>query len=507
MCCGFRIKRCASSQAGYRGRSPPLHCPTPPGRRYGYCVPASRSPWRCAPAWMMTPIRKSPAGTCGRVIKLSSASSARVHRTRALPCASGCSHRPIGQRMPAPLIELKDLTRIYRLGDTEVRALDQVNLGVQRGEFLAIMGASGSGKSTLMNICGCLDQPSGGQYLFEGLELAHLSEPALAHIRSERIGFVFQSFNLLARTSAVENVALPLIYTASGPSRRAARLSRAREALAGLGLRGREENTPAQLSGGQQQRVAMARALINHPDLLLADEPTGNLDTRTSHEIMQTLRTLNRQQNVTVLVVTHERDIADYADRVITMRDGKIISDEVNAAPTEVPSRAELLSAASVPPPAPNVVPLSAAITGRAPAASRSLPARGTATVATPSLSFASMILSTAAQAVIRNKLRSLLTMLGVFIGVAALIAMVAVGQGANQAVQKQIESLGTNLLVVVPGATTASGVRVGLGSASTLTTADAAALRRDDPAVTSVGYMIRQLSQVQYGSQNWTTS
>lgn len=380
--------------------------------------------------------------------------------------------------MSTPLIELRNITRIYRLGESEVRALDDVSVTIERGEFVAIMGSSGSGKSTLMNVCGCLDQPTGGQYLFDGDALAHLDEPALARIRSERLGFVFQSFNLLPRTSAVENVALPLFYSANGPARRSERLQRARAALADLGLSGREGNSPSQLSGGQQQRVAIARALINRPELLLADEPTGNLDTRTSHEIMQTLRTLNARQGVTVVVVTHERDIADYADRVITMRDGKIISDEHNESAAPSPSRPMTQEAVT-----------------------------GWGTSARPSLGFAGMVLATAIQAIGRNKLRAVLTTLGVFIGVAALIAMVAVGQGANEAVARQIESLGTNLLVVLPGATTAGGVRAGSGSASTLTVSDAQALRREATAVAEVGYIIRQLSQVQYGGVNWSTS
>ena len=388
--------------------------------------------------------------------------------------------------MPDAVIEASGLTKIYRLGDVEVRALDDVSLTIRRGEFVAIMGSSGSGKSTLMNVLGCLDRPTSGRYVFEGGDVAALPEPELARIRSERIGFVFQSFNLLARTSAIENVALPLFYAGSGPARHAERLARARDALQALGLGGRERNTPSQLSGGQQQRVAIARALISGPSILLADEPTGNLDSRTSHEIMETLCSLNRQQGLTVIVVTHETDIAAYTDRIITMRDGRIQSDE--------PNRSTASGSASG-------------------ATTAALFRTGAATTPRPGVAsgpvwgFAVMTLSAAVQALGRNKLRSALTMLGVLIGVAALIAMVAVGRGANEAVKKQIESLGTNLLVVLPGATTAGGVRAGSGSASTLTVNDAEAIRREAASVGLVSYLIRQLGQVQYGSQNWTTS
>ena len=237
--------------------------------------------------------------------------------------------------MTEPIIKLEHITRTYHVGDVDVHALNDVSLAIEAGEFLAIMGHSGSGKSTLMAILGCLDQPSSGRYLFEGTDVAGLEEPERAQLRSERLGFVFQSFNLLARTSALENVALPLFYTASGPASAISRTERAREALELLGLGDRERNTPGQLSGGQQQRVAIARALINSPGLLLADEPTGNLDTRTSHEIMETLTKLNREQGVTIVVVTHEADIAAYADRVLTMRDGQVISDKRNPKPAK----------------------------------------------------------------------------------------------------------------------------------------------------------------------------
>ena len=208
--------------------------------------------------------------------------------------------------MPEPVIRVENVTRTYHVGDVDIHALRGVSLVVERGEFVAIMGSSGSGKSTLMSILGCLDRPTSGSYYFEGVDVAQLSEPDLARLRSERLGFVFQSFNLLPRTSAIENVALPLFYAASGSSRRAARVERAQAALNLLGLGDRARNTPGQLSGGQQQRVALARALINTPSLLLADEPTGNLDSRTSHEIMETLQSLNREQGVTIIVVTHE---------------------------------------------------------------------------------------------------------------------------------------------------------------------------------------------------------
>jgi macrolide transport system ATP-binding/permease protein len=382
--------------------------------------------------------------------------------------------------MAPTVIEVRNLTRVYHIGDVDVHALAGVDLTVESGEFLAIVGASGSGKSTLMNILGCLDRPSSGHYLFEGLDVAELAEPALARIRSERIGFVFQSFNLLARTSAIENVALPLFYAGGGPTRRFQRGARAREGLRSLGLVDREWNTPSQLSGGQQQRVAIARALINGPRMILADEPTGNLDSRTSSEIIGVLRSLNREQGVTIIVVTHNADIAASTDRIVTMRDGLIVSDE----------------------PAQAVATASAQRLSRPRDADRPVSARLGA-----SWAFAVMILAAAAQAIMRNKLRSILTMLGIFIGVAALIAMVAVGQGANAAVEKEIEGLGTNLLIVLPGSTTASGVRGGHGSASTLTVDDALAIPHQAPSVGRVSYMVRQMGQVEYASHNWTTN
>ncbi len=388
--------------------------------------------------------------------------------------------------MAEAVIRVENITRTYHVGDQDVHALAGVSLLIQDGEFVAIMGSSGSGKSTLMSILGCLDRPNTGTYFLDGVDVAKLDEPALARIRGERLGFVFQSFNLLARTSALENTALPLIYASAGPVSRADREARARASLELLGLGAREGNTPAQLSGGQQQRVAIARALINAPSLLLADEPTGNLDTRTSHEIMDTLVALNRDRGVTIVLVTHEPDIAAYAGRVVTMRDGLIISDAKPENPVVASG-----------------VVLDTTLFGTARNTAHDAASGGRAAFG----ALAVMIFTAAAQAVLRNRTRSALTMLGVFIGVAALIVMVSVGQGGNEAVLKQIQSLGTNLLVVVPGAVTSGGLRAGAGSASVITISDAQAIRREDNAIGSVSYLIRQSGQIENGNKNWSTS
>jgi putative ABC transport system ATP-binding protein len=226
-----------------------------------------------------------------------------------------------------PQIELEGVVKTYRLGSTVLRALDQISLKIEAGEFCAVMGASGSGKSTLMNILGCLDVPDTGSYRLDGQEVSRLSPDELAGLRRLKLGFVFQGFNLLPRASALENVELPLIYAAVPTHERK---ERAVAALAAVGLSGREDHRPNQLSGGQQQRVAIARALVNSPQVVLADEPTGNLDSRTSAEIMDIFTGLNRQRNITLVLVTHEPDIAAYARRRITFRDGHIMSDTVS---------------------------------------------------------------------------------------------------------------------------------------------------------------------------------
>jgi putative ABC transport system ATP-binding protein len=224
-----------------------------------------------------------------------------------------------------PLIEARNISKIYRIGDIELRALDGISTAIEKGEFVAIMGQSGSGKSTFMNVLGCLDTPTFGHYLLDGVDTGGLSRDDLAEIRNNKIGFVFQGFNLLSRTSAIENVELPMLY--NGLQARD-RHEKARHALKSVGLEGREANHPNQLSGGQQQRVAIARALVNDAPIILADEPTGNLDTRTSNEIMDLFVRLNQEQGITVILVTHEPDIAAYSKRIIRFLDGHIVSDE-----------------------------------------------------------------------------------------------------------------------------------------------------------------------------------
>lgn len=232
--------------------------------------------------------------------------------------------------MSAPAIAFSGVSKIYGAGETQVRALDNIDLEIQHGEFVAVMGPSGSGKSTAMNIMGALDRPSAGRYVFSGVDVSGLDRRQLALMRRHYLGFVFQGFNLLRRTSALENVELPLVYRGLDAE---TRRQRAEEALEHVGLGGRAQHSASELSGGQQQRVAIARALVSDPLVLLADEPTGNLDTHRSIEIMELFANLNRAQGLTIVLVTHERDMADYASRIVTFRDGRIADDERKGAP------------------------------------------------------------------------------------------------------------------------------------------------------------------------------
>jgi putative ABC transport system ATP-binding protein len=247
---------------------------------------------------------------------------------------------------------VRDLTKIYRMGDHEVRALRGVSLSVEAGEFLAVTGPSGSGKSTFMHIAGCLDRPTSGVYELDGRDVSKLSKDELARVRNQKIGFVFQGFNLLSRTTAIDNVELPLLYRNTQPIRAAERHKRALASLDAVGLGQRYHHMPNQLSGGQQQRVAIARALINEPSIILADEPTGNLDTRTSIEVMGIFQRLNREKGITVILITHEMDIAEYGTRLIRFRDGRVVADQAVLHRREA---AEELAA--LPPPEPDLIP------------------------------------------------------------------------------------------------------------------------------------------------------
>ena len=252
-----------------------------------------------------------------------------------------------------PVITVRDLTKVYKMGEHEVRALRGVSLEIEHGEFVAVTGPSGSGKSTFMHIAGCLDKPTSGTYILDGKDVSKTPKDELAKVRNEKIGFVFQGFNLLTRTTALENVELPLLYRSSKNGfRTAERHKRAMAALEAVGLQERFHHMPNQLSGGQQQRVAIARALINEPSMILADEPTGNLDTRTSIEVMGIFQRLNKERGITVLLITHEHDIAEYGTRLIRFRDGRIVADQ-----PVLHRRNAADELAALPPPEPDLIP------------------------------------------------------------------------------------------------------------------------------------------------------
>jgi len=388
-----------------------------------------------------------------------------------------------------PLIELSDIHKIYSTGDVVVPALQGVSLTVNEGEFIAIMGASGSGKSTMMNIIGCLDRPTSGSYFLEGRDMSELSRDERADIRNRRIGFVFQGFNLLPRTSAIENVELPLLYAGVETIERR---RRAIEVIEAVGLEGREESKPNQLSGGQQQRVAIARALINRPSIILADEPTGNLDSKTSVEIMDVLQKLNRDLGITLIMVTHEHDIAEFAGRAIVFRDGLISSDEPIRVRRDATLEMQRLSIVNH-----DEKDLSESFLGQSPH------------IGARRFDELRMILRIAIRALARNKVRSMLTMLGIVIGVAAVIAMVSIGQGATASVQEQIAGVGTNLLFVSAGSQNVGGVRSGTGATSlnTLTADDIEAIGRELPSVAGASPAVNTRAQLVYGNRNWNSS
>ncbi|MDO9531106.1 MAG: ABC transporter permease [Deltaproteobacteria bacterium] len=376
-------------------------------------------------------------------------------------------------------IELRDIYKTYHLGEIDVPVLKGISLTVSQGEFVALMGTSGSGKTTLMNILGCLDRPSSGEFWLDGQDVVALSADEWAQLRNQKIGFVFQTFNLLPRTSALENVTMPLSYTAAHLSDQEAR-QRAEDLLHRVGLGERLDHEPSQLSGGQQQRVAIARALINNPSILFADEPTGNLDSKTSEEVLDLFRKLNEEEGVTIILVTHDANVARCAKRIIRITDGMVEAEEPQALAAPGGQVGASLSAGSE-----VVTKLRSGL-----AALR-----------------VQWMVRTALHGLRRNVMRAALTTLGIVIGVAAVIAMMEIGNGSSSAIQATIASMGANNLIILPGTASSGGVSFGGGSNKTLTPQDADAILAECPAVRGSVPIVRARTQVIYGNRNWVPS
>jgi macrolide transport system ATP-binding/permease protein len=368
------------------------------------------------------------------------------------------------------LLELTNAHKTYTLGGAPVRALDGVSVSIRAGEFVAIMGPSGSGKSTLLHILGLLDRPDQGRYQVAGTDTTSRTDDQLANLRNRLLGFVFQQFHLLPNLTAQANVELPLLY-AGRRNHQGAAANRLRD----VGLSSRTDHRPRQMSGGEQQRVAIARSLVNDPLVILADEPTGNLDTKSEAEILNVLETLNRQ-GITVIMVTHEPEVAARAKRILRMRDGKVIADELRGPKASADPKAGEAD--------PAVWPGEQAHTGRA--------------VFTDHL-------RQAVYAVFSHKLRSTLSMLGILIGVAAVIAMLALGQGARDSITQQLSSMGSNLLNLHPGSHRSGPVSMEAGAVTRFTPQDAEALRRL-PLVRRVTASVQGRAQVVSGAANWNT-
>ena len=374
------------------------------------------------------------------------------------------------------LIRLENLCKNYRRGALDIPVLQGVSLTVERGELVALVGASGSGKSTLMNILGCLDRPTSGRYWLDGQEISSASADDRAALRNTKIGFVFQNFNLLARTSALNNARMPLNYSPAHPSDTVSR-RHAEKILQLVGLADRMDHEPAALSGGQQQRVAIARSLINRPQLLLADEPTGNLDSRTTEDVLQMLQRLNQEEGLTIILVTHDESVARHAQRIIRMKDGVIV-DEGPPAQSQGASRPQT---PSLPPP-PDARPHSEL--------NQLKNAVGTARMAL--------------QALRRNLMRSALTCLGIIIGIAAVIAMMEIGGGSSRSIEQAISSLGASVIQIDPADVTVAGVSSGGRGRATLTIEDAEALHNECGMLQNVAPSVDCWGQVIYGNRNW---
>jgi macrolide transport system ATP-binding/permease protein len=371
------------------------------------------------------------------------------------------------------MLELQDIDKKYQMGENIVYALRGVSLKIQEGDYVAIMGPSGSGKSTLMHVLGLLDGPSSGSYKVDGREAAHLTEDELAILRREVIGFIFQQFNLLPRMTAAENVALPLLY-----SKKNMDLVKAQSILMSVGLDDRSQHRTNELSGGQQQRVAIARSLINQPRVILADEPTGNLDSKSENEILKILRDLN-DQGITIVIVTHEEAVGQQAKRLIRMRDGMIQSD----------LRLRPLSTLTLFP------------DQKAKSSTRSSHLENRWQFQETADYFIQ-----GTKNLLANKIRSGLSMLGILIGVAAVVAMLAIGKGAQSAIESQLASLGSNLLVLRSGASRVGGVSQGIGGTARLTLDDYQALKEQVTAVKEASPNVNGRGQVTFQNKNWNT-
>ena len=420
-------------------------------------------------------------------------------RTASRPRVETRSLQKISGKADSVLIKLENITKTYQLGEVAVPVLKGVSLTIRRGEMVALMGASGSGKTTLMNILGCLDRPTSGSYWLDGQEMSDLSPDQRALVRTAKLGFVFQSFNLLARTSALKNVLMPLDYAVRRPTRADAN-GLATSLLEQVGLADRLHHESSQMSGGQQQRVAIARALVNRPALLLADEPTGNLDSRSGEEILQMFRQLHAE-GITVILVTHDPKVAGYADRTIRMADG-LIQDDVYGNLTDGAVRDDGYFALPVEPSDEGSDP--DGLNGSGHAAGKPEPPH----TKPPPVTLRSLVpptLRTAMSNLRRHKMRSTLTALGVIIGVAAVIAMTEIGQGSKAAIEKTIASMGAYKIPIFPSAMSSGGVSQGAGTTQTLKPGDVDEIARQCPAVTVVAPLVWTQAQIAYGKRNWS--
>ena len=374
------------------------------------------------------------------------------------------------------MIEIKNLFKTYQMGTVKVEALRDVSLKIASGEFVAIMGASGSGKSTLMHVLGLLDRPDSGEYFLGGEDVTKLTDYELALVRNRLVGFVFQQFHLLPRMTALENAELPLVYAGKRQMKQVAA-----ERLKEVGLQDRALHRPNEMSGGQQQRVAIARSLVNDPPIIFADEPTGNLDSKSKEEIISILKKLN-QTGKTIVLVTHESEIAAQARRIIQMRDGEVISDKVVSVSEGINSSAAIIPENFI----------------------KNILAESTKKIK-GGIEFFDY-LRQAVSAMLSHRMRAFLSILGILIGVAAVIAMLAIGEGSKEAIEKQLASLGSNLLMVRPGSVKSGGIAAQAGTTTRFTLQDVTAIKKLNDYVSRASPSVSGRGQIVYGNKNWNT-